>query len=728
MTNYPNGYDNSTTLPPVTPQSNPGGPPGPTGPAGPQGPPGIGATGPKGNPGAAGPTGPAGADGPTGAPGDTGPAGATGATGAAGATGATGAAGPTGATGPAGTGATGPTGAAGPPGVNFVIYQPGGTPGGNIYDSWNDLIVARTAISGPVTIIIDDSFISPAIIDTGNWSLGKNTPIIGYLGETDHNNLPTFQVPDNAKLLDPVIFENLQIIGDSSAQPSITFSTPFTTLDIAARNCIFKTTNSANGPLFETEGGYFNLDGYSQFLNIANSNGSIILNSPTPTSNVIIDLNDRSLIDGYTLSMTGAFSLDININSGASSIDNNQPSVLTTFNINGANIVNNFTSASIGAILIKTDVGKTDWVVGPVGPTGATGDTGPTGATGLSGNANLIYRPGGVDGYLVYTSWTDLMAVRDVIDGPITIVIDNSLVSPALIDDGYWDFKKNTTLIGYNGISANLPILELPDGAHIYNPSRFENLSIIGSSTTTPSFDGYVPFDSSLDFEAINCIFKTSPGATISLFRTVGGSINLFGSSQFINSGNGFDILDNIGDGYTVTLNLFDSASVDGYTVKIVAGGSTLNVNINGSTAFYDGYQNTTATVNYSGANLVGGFTAAAVGSFPLKVDNRTTIWTTKLRRNITNISSAGGTYTILTNDDIICVTTLLSSFTINLPASPIIGDEYVIKDMTGNASGSLIITVSGNGKNIDSTTSIDLITSDASITVVYNGSKWGII
>lgn len=47
MTNYPNNYDDGTTLPPVTPDTGPiPGPPGPAGPAGPAGPQGpIGARG-----------------------------------------------------------------------------------------------------------------------------------------------------------------------------------------------------------------------------------------------------------------------------------------------------------------------------------------------------------------------------------------------------------------------------------------------------------------------------------------------------------------------------------------------------------------------------------------------------------------------------------------------------------------------------------------------------------
>ena len=168
--------------------------------------------------------------------------------------------------------------------------------------------------------------------------------------------------------------------------------------------------------------------------------------------------------------------------------------------------------------------------------------------------------------------------------------------------------------------------MQLPDGAHIHNPSSFRNLSVIGASTSTPSFDGYAPF-TTLDIEALDCTFKVSGIGTASLFRTTGGFFNLFGFSRLQNAGNGFDIIDNSVTSIVVTLNLYDSAIADGYTVKIIDGYSALNVNIQGPTAFFDTNQNTTAPITYYGANLVGGFTAAPVGAIPFKTDIGQTNW-----------------------------------------------------------------------------------------------------
>src|SRR5688572_10949123 len=82
---------------------------------------------------------------------------------------------------------------------------------------------------------------------------------------------------------------------------------------------------------------------------------------------------------------------------------------------------------------------------GPTGPagdaslTGATGPTGPTGATGptvISGN-NFVFRPGGVDGGNVFTTWAPLVAAMALVQGYKTLQFDNS-IAPCVIPAGVW--------------------------------------------------------------------------------------------------------------------------------------------------------------------------------------------------------------------------------------------------------------------------------------------------
>jgi hypothetical protein len=82
--------------------------------------------------------------------------------------------------------------------------------------------------------------------------------------------------------------------------------------------------------------------------------------------------------------------------------------------------------------------------------------------------------------------------------------------------------------------------------------------------------------------------------------------------------------------------------------------------------------------------------------------------------------------YAVLSTDYIVLVDTG-SARTINLMASPINGQQLIIKDTVGSA-GSNNITISGNGKNIDGSGSKSISTNYGSTTLMYNGTQWGAI
>lgn len=91
----------------------------------------------------------------------------------------------------------------------------------------------------------------------------------------------------------------------------------------------------------------------------------------------------------------------------------------------------------------------------------------------------------------------------------------------------------------------------------------------------------------------------------------------------------------------------------------------------------------------------------------------------------IFNVTMPAGDYTILSSDYFVGATTSAAR-AITLPASPTTGMTFVIKDITGTASTNNI-TVSGNGKNIDGSSTNVIATNYASITVIYNGTQWSI-
>jgi len=135
--------------------------------------------------------------------------------------------------------------------------------------------------------------------------------------------------------------------------------------------------------------------------------------------------------------------------------------------------------------------------------------------------------------------------------------------------------------------------------------------------------------------------------------------------------------------------------------------GGSLNLT-SGTGTLMDGYTNLQA----------GGSTVASVHTDKF-------IFAKGWRRNVSMISSSG-TYNVLDMDDYIAVVSLSAAFQINLPASPMIGDTYEVKDTTGNAV-TFNITISGNGKNIDGAGTFVLTQAYASAAFTYTGTQWSV-
>lgn len=64
------------------------------------------------------------------------------------------------------------------------------------------------------------------------------------------------------------------------------------------------------------------------------------------------------------------------------------------------------------------------------------------------------------------------------------------------------------------------------------------------------------------------------------------------------------------------------------------------------------------------------------------------------------------------------------SLFTVNLPAAPATGDTYTIKDSNGSAGNNNIL-INGNGKNIDGSATLLVMTNFTQVNLVYNGTSW---
>lgn len=75
---------------------------------------------------------------------------------------------------------------------------------------------------------------------------------------------------------------------------------------------------------------------------------------------------------------------------------------------------------------------------------------------------------------------------------------------------------------------------------------------------------------------------------------------------------------------------------------------------------------------------------------------------------------------TSLTGTDFVLFCNAATSITLTLPSSPVNGQVYKIKDVSGNA-GTNIITINGNGKNIDGSSTILINTNRGGVEICYD-------
>ena len=274
-------------------------------------------------------------------------------------------------------GPPGPPGTPGSPGSDgnaILIYKPGGTASGNVYTSWTALMAKRATIPFPMTIVIDDSIVSPAPVDVGIWDLTLNTTIHGYrftehLGNVNPASAPRLSIPNNAILLNPYAFKNVGVTGFAQTGYSIDFTNPSGGSNIIAENTQFYNDSTATAPTIHAAGGAIQLYGNSRI--VQNGNGSFVV-SNTAIHPVVIELYDSSVIDGYTLQFNNSLiPLTININSPSAVYTVNQPGISISVTINGANFdPTNFGSATVGNVLTKTGIAQASWLPASGGVSG----------------------------------------------------------------------------------------------------------------------------------------------------------------------------------------------------------------------------------------------------------------------------------------------------------------------------------------------------------------------
>lgn len=89
--------------------------------------------------------------------------------------------------------------------------------------------------------------------------------------------------------------------------------------------------------------------------------------------------------------------------------------------------------------------------------------------------------------------------------------------------------------------------------------------------------------------------------------------------------------------------------------------------------------------------------------------------------------ASKTSAYTVALGDFLVFTDSTSAAFTVTLPSAPSTGDTYRVKDSTGQ-SATNNVTISGNGKNIDGSSTYVLNLAYAMVELTYNGSQWSVV
>lgn len=164
-------------------------------------------------------------------------------------------------------------------------------------------------------------------------------------------------------------------------------------------------------------------------------------------------------------------------------------------------------------------------------------------------------------------------------------------------------------------------------------------------------------------------------------------------------------------DGYTSTQT---ANGVDGYSITLRAQSATGTTTVGGDLILGSG--NGTTRDGY--VKLFAGDTEqarVAEGRFQFLSGQRLNTFSV----TTTPFTIGDGYHVLFVNTS--------SAKTINLPANPLTGDIFYIKDVSGTANTNNI-TVQGNGRNIDNAASATINTTYGNLAVIYNGTTWSIL
>lgn len=298
-------------------------------------------------------------------------------------------------------------------------------------------------------------------------------------------------------------------------------------------------------------------------------------------------------------------------------------------------------------------------------------------------------------------------------NGANSILMSGSAVTTTQCNDCTFTCNGSDVAIGSTDASATLQSFKcLAHGTgSLYNVSADIALAFyygeLGESGANSESSGAVNF------------FHCTIGATVTSSST--GTLNAF-HTYFT-----------VGSGVPLTLSGTAAATLYDCQFNPGAGSACISVGSGCSASMYGGQLNQSGVTNcVSGAGTFSYSGAGVIGSQVVNINPTTQLPLALLAGNavINGLacfpSLPAGNYNAKISDYFIGANTG-SAHTITLLASPPTGQALVIKDVTGTAS-SFNVTIAGNGKNIDGSSSLVISSNYGAASLVYNGTQWNVI
>lgn len=396
-----------------------------------------------------------------------------------------------------------------------IIYRPGGVPGGLVVTSWAQVQKFIAARQGSVTVYVDDSVTSPALVPGATGVTDCEGRVEFRPFALDSINYSVLQVEDGATLANLMSVDGMELrCNCQSATPSLSWS------------------DTANGPFLEFK------------------NEAILSNASTATQPAIV------VPAGKTWAFFAPTGFFIELNAPAVPLVS-LPTATSALNINAyanSNIPAGFVSG-VGILNVIYDNTTANELTNPFVFPPQAAFTGSTQLFPFGSNpqtlGSIIYRPGGASSGDVVATWPEVQALVKAYSnitansaqgttGKFILYVDDSVTSPALVPGatGLTDGFGRLEIRPYVEDPIRYTVLQVEPGATIANLYAVNGLELRSNAqTATPSLSFTIAPNGGLFYLLNGAVLSNAATATMPAIVVAAGKtvfIQLEDGSTFV--------------------------------------------------------------------------------------------------------------------------------------------------------------------------------------------------